>query len=85
MLAIDDVTFASASIRIMQHKVGHYSLVVRTSDRSVKKVKATAEPIQRNAFDGRRVGTVCLGDIISVGKLDDSGDIKSDAIKYLMA
>ena len=44
-----------------------------------------AKTIHRNAFDGYGIGIVCLGDIISAGKLDQPGDIESDAIKYPMA
>ena len=41
-----------------------------------------AKTIHRNAFDGYGIGIVCLGDIISAGKLDQPGHIESHAIEY---
>jgi hypothetical protein len=68
----------------MQHQRGHYLLVAQALGGSVKKMELTADSIHGNVLDGFRVGIVRQGDIISIGKLDDSHDIESDAVERPM-
>ena len=68
----------------MQHQRSHHELVAQALDGSVKKMELAASPIHGNILDRFRVGTIRLGDIIFVGKLDDSHNIESDTVERPM-